>query len=344
MKAIGDLFKFLGRTEILLGILIGAVIVLASASHAATTGQTANGCSYKIINGKYHYNCDAKTPAVQTSVPRQYQERPAEVVSPSLQRRPAVPARSAGSFSTVSDAGAYNKSRGGSFSNDLFFVDKIYLGAQVGGLGLTTDVGDANTATAFGVSAGADIDRNLGFEISYNYSNHELLMGLLSRNPAITVAPLPGQTLIIEKDAEMVSHHIAAEVQYYLTSPNNRFRPFAGAGVFWRRSNIEEALPANVSGTTNSEFTQSTFGVPLSAGAQFYFTRKLRLIGQFRYLQPVLKSDPDVELNPRATGAATVGGAAAMGGPVVTSLFNEADEDITGSASYSVSAALQFSF
>lgn len=336
MKIIGELLRFLGRTEILLGILIGAIIVMASTSHAA--GTTANGCSYKVINGKYHYNCEAKSPSVQTSVPGYYRDnKPAEVVSPSLARatstvEPTVtPARMANT-STSQYQGP---------GDDWLFLDKVFVGGQIGGLGLTTGEGSANTATSFGVGLSADLNHNFGFELSYTYAGFELFMGLMNRSPEVQPSPFGGITTVT-KDAEMVSHHVVAEGQYFLTSSRNKFRPFAGAGIFWRRSTIEETLPANTIGATNSEFSQTSFGIPLSAGLQVYFNRTIRLNTQFRYLQPIFTSDAQIDYNQSGTGASA--GVAAFNQPQVLTLFNENDEDITGSAAYQLSATLQFSF
>lgn len=319
--------------------LASLVLVSAAANAELVRGNTANGCSYQVINGEYRYNCDAKAPqglapagqvvadqttsvaAANTAVPEvtppQPQVMPVTIVPVQNQNERVLgegrarPVHSRNSYSSIEAEAPEAASP----------ADKVYVGAQ---LGNTTVTKAQNGSTGISLNLGTDIDDFWGIEIDYSYAKQDMLMGLANRQGAGTIST----TSKAKNDSTLSTHLISAEAQWHLTESGRRLRPFAGGGLGFRFAKLAEDLPYSYTGYQSSPYTvsrdaelkQTSFGAVTSAGVKFQVSDSVQLAGIFRYFLPLSRQDAVVSSE--------------------SSRLNQGDSDFTGSSQYQLSAGL----
>ena len=57
------------HSKALSSLIFLSLVVLSTQAFAAGSGSTANGCTYKVVNGEYYYDCEAKKPSPYAPVP-----------------------------------------------------------------------------------------------------------------------------------------------------------------------------------------------------------------------------------------------------------------------------------
>lgn len=289
------------------------------------TGKTADGCSYRIINGQYLTSCDQKTepptpqaapaPVVTSydAVPvRQSFAAPQPVSAPVSEPAPAATQSSA----IVVPQSTYQDRR--QEQRDQY-VDATYVGGAIGSSTITES--NAGSSTGFGVALGTNLDDFLGIELGYAYTNQDLNLGLAARGGAPQAAGT--------SDASLRSHLISAEIQGHLTDVFKRLRPYAGLGLAWKSSTLEEdAQPAfypySVQSTKGGSIQQTSLGAIASAGTKFRLTQTLQLGVAFRYFLPLSRQNP------------TLGSAGTR--------LTQADSRLTGSSQHQFSGGLFYAF
>lgn len=337
----------------------------AALAATAPGGQTANGCSYKIINGKYFYSCDAKNPSPDAPTPSAvFQDTvPATAAAPAVLTTAApIAASAAGQATAVAAApaapapaqtmkvviappqtqndsvrndeeGAASQGKVVSYKNarDQYF-DNTYVGANLGSSSLGAVSGGAFN---LGLVLGTNIDENLGLEFGYTYAKQGINMNLAARGGSAPVPSLYGN--VSESDADVTNHMLLAEAQYHLTDAYKRLRPFGGFGLAWRKSTLEEktsfdAYSANAGGT----LSQSSIGLTASIGSKFRLSDSLQANVLFRYFLPVSSSTATLSNNPQTQGY--------MAPTTSSTRLRSTDSEITSSSQYQILAGLQYLF
>jgi opacity protein-like surface antigen len=82
---------------------------------------------------------------------------------------------------------------------------------------------------------------------------------------------------------------------FYLTDLESFVRPYAGLGVGYRSSTLEENFPSGTRGAGGAFLNQTSFGANLNFGLQFRFSDAIRSMAAFRYYRPVINSDPEFD-------------------------------------------------
>lgn len=274
----------------------------AAASAESSSGKTANGCTYQVINGQYVANCPASSeqeemvdvegnptpPPSNIPAPK---EAPQQVVSPSLPRSAAgvTVLRSESEFAE----GNYDSS-----------APKFYLGAGLGTAFLTDAERLRGNTMAFGLQIGADLNDVLGLEFGYSYQSQDLFLGLESRangqvitpqnqtqNRGTSVAPTSNI------DSTLRAHVFALESQFHLTERASTFRPFAGVGLAIKQASLVENFPSGTSGETGSSVSQTSFSLAASVGAKVRLAENLQIVGLLRLLLPITSSTPSWDVS-----------------------------------------------
>lgn len=319
---------------------------LATVPAYALSGRTADGCSYKVINGQYLHSCDkspvAPAPVLMASasqavpVVTSYGDVPVRsgtVIAPS-----AAPQGSLAivPVSTVSQGTIVNQAEEARYQKRVDqVVDATYAGASIG----STNVKEAGAATGFSASVGTLLDEYFGVELGYNYSKQGLQLGLAQRadpSGAGVLAPYS------RDDANLRTHLITGELQAHLTNALKRFRPFVGAGLGWKSSSLEENRDSSLAysgygygngNNSNGSLSQSAFGALGSAGAKLKVGRAVYLNFAFRYFFPLAREDARLRQEQQVAYS-----------PVSQSRLNQDDDRLTGSSQYQLQGGLQMAF
>ena len=357
----------MGKSEgkIMRGFLIlalAAATIFTTAALASTAGKTADGCSYKIINGQYLTSCpnkpnsDAGTAIVAAPVAQDsvrvnagrpigsygdvpVRHNPAAVAPELPPQQPVNVPRG-----QVSSAFEPNP-RSESSLEDLHeekrdalktrMLDKTYAGLTLGASNMKES--NSGSTVGLGLSLGTNIDDHFGVELGWGYANQKLNLGLASRGGNVDQQAFPTQP---GSDASLSTHLFTGEVQAHLTDPLKRLRPYIGAGLGWRAAKLSETrnvapnqelgYNANLPG---GSLHQSTFGALATAGSKLRIAKAFHLGFAFRYFLPISRQDPRLE-----QPASSYPGA---GGETKLS---QADEILTGSAQYQVLGGVQYAF
>jgi opacity protein-like surface antigen len=335
--------------------------ILAATSARAESGRTADGCTYRILNGQYLTDCSAKkkkepaSEAAAAPVPNEpvysepvssygdvpmrqnpfapvpsVQPQPAPVVkAPDIVKVPLAPAPGPSALSayetTLRDFEENRKQR-----RIDRIVERPYVSATIGSTTITNT--DSGSATGFGLNVGTLLDEYFGVELGYTYAKQGLNLGLPNRFGG-TIAAY-GQD-----DASLKSHLINIELQGYVTNALRRFRPFLGLGLGLKSSTLTE-LADERSGPTytgnDGTLTQTSFGGSASAGAKLRVSKDLSLGVAFRYFFPFARQTPRLEQPAPVYGI--------PGDNPPTTTLTKADDSLTGSSQYQFSGGLQYAF
>jgi opacity protein-like surface antigen len=199
------------------------------------------------------------------------------------------------------------------------FIDATYVGALLGSATIS-DPG-AGSATGLGVVLGTSLDDFLGIEFGYSFTKMDTRLDLPSR-AGTSSAQNPANST----DSSLASHLVTAEFQAHLTDALKRLRPYAGLGLGWKSSTLQEELPPTYyAQNANASLSQTALGPVASAGTKFRLTPTFQLGFSFRYFLPLsrqtarLSADGDTRLR-------------------------LSDAKLTGSAQHQVSGGLLYSF
>lgn len=318
-----------------------STLFLSSPAFAEVSGKTADGCSYRVINGQYLTSCEKKeaaraqdqitqvsaatAPVTQApvtsydSVPVRYNSAAPQ---PSVVSTPTQPAITNITLSQPNQQAPQVSYRERREEQRDEMVDATYVG---GALGSTTiSASNAGSATSIGLNLGTNLDDYLGVEIGYSFSKQDTNLGLVNRGAS---SPQPAKTT----DSDLRSHLLSAEVQMHLTDTFKRLRPFAGLGVGWKNSTLEEdSQPTNLFNQSSGggSISQTSIGAVASAGTKFRLTKTWQLGLAFRYFVPLSRQTANLKEVSGSTG----------------SKLNTADAKLTGSSQHQFSGGLLYSF
>ena len=336
---------------------LGALALLGSSAFGdELEGRTADGCSYKIINGKYMTSCSA---SANSAVAMQAQpvarppsgpvtsygdvpvRRSFEASPPSLPPQqpnqniisaPApAPAQRIYALEQDSAYSEYDEKedrRRERLKNKR--LDETYAGLLIG----ASNVKAANSGSAigFGLGIGTNIDETFGVELGYSYARQSLNLGLARRGSGEdSFSSLSGSAS--STDADLSTHLFSGEVQAHLTDPLKRLRPFFGGGIAWRSATLTESTSSyrNAYGQTNGggSLRQNAVGGIASLGSKLRITKLLGLNFALRYFFPLLRQEGNLE-RPNT--------------PTAQTKLDSGDEDRTGSSQYQVLGGVQYAF
>jgi hypothetical protein len=306
--------------------------VLAPKAWADLSGLAADGCSFQVINGVYMHSCSDKggqagrgNQATATSARRglvanetvasetitsyssvQMRSAPLSLSPPALSAAPARP-------TLVSSLEGQNFRSAQDIQEERLIrslVERTFVSLSAG---TASTKGSGAEGLGLGVSLGTNLDEFFGAEIGYSFSRQSMNLGLENRQGSASVLdsersslasqwPVAGSSrnsrATSNNDSSLANHLFAAEVQGHLTSVRRRLRPFLGAGLSWRSSQLEEEeLPAGVNGGV---LRQSSLNASGSAGAKLRVGRNVQLAFAFRYISPLLKQESQLDA-PQAT-------------------------------------------
>jgi Outer membrane protein beta-barrel domain len=236
--------------------------ILASLPAHAESGRTADGCTYRILNGQYLTDCSAKlqketaSTAAASPVPSEpvYAEPVGSYGDVPLRQNPFAPVPSVQTEPVVqaprtikvplSPAPAPGPSTLSAYETTLRdfeenrrqrridrLVERPYVSANIGSTTISNT--ESGSATGVGLTVGALLDEYFGVELGYNYAKQGLNLGLPNRVGG-TIAGY-GQ-----EDSSLKSHLVNVELQGYVTNALRRFRPFLGLGLGFKSSTLTE--------------------------------------------------------------------------------------------------------
>ncbi len=280
-----------------------ATLTLPS-SGFAIEGKTADGCTYKVINGQYLTQCPEKGNENTTYVAPKATDTVTSYSSVPIRSNSAAPIPSvqtapAPVLNVAIETPSQQKQISESYETTRKMErdqreDSTYFGILVGSSSIK------NSAGAFGLSGslGTSIDDHFGVELGYSYSGQGLNLGLASRGGNGGNGDEPLAPTSNKDDVSFRSHMFSGEVQGHLTDTMKRLRPYLGLGLGYRMNSLNEKSTTDYySGTTLSggSLSQSSFGGLASAGAKLRISKTIQLGLMFRYFFPLATQDPKVE-------------------------------------------------
>jgi hypothetical protein len=307
----------------------------AFASASDLSGKTADGCTYRIINGQYLTSCADKSSAAQGS-----QDEVSTVAARPVGSYGSVPVRSNPNAPVPTPAPVVREWKAApptiqsSIERDELEepkrkpLERTYLGVTVGAT--TIAESNAGATTGFGLNIGTTFDEHYGAELGYGYVSQDLFLDLDSRGQG-QVDPLdPRQT----NDAVLKSHLITAEVQGCFTNSRSRLRPFLGLGLGWKSSSLEEKTGPLYEPSyqkLDASLNQTSLGGLGSAGAKLRLGKAILVGVAFKYFLPFMRqkarlSDETPVLTP------------------APARLTDADSALTGSSQYQLSGGLNYAF
>jgi outer membrane protein W len=343
------------------------------ASHATcageVSGKTADGCTYKIINGQYLTSCPSKTARPSSDKGNAYTASPAPAprsggaatnqqpgpvtdyasvpvytkpgsTAPSLPpQQPnqggthfGGPTSSIEKENSVADVDGIDMGRRERLKSKL--LDETYVGLEIGASNMKES--NAGSSTGFGLTVGTQIDDIFGVELGYSYAKQDLNMGLASRGsaaPAQTTGGAGFGTVAPSTDSALSSNLFTGELQAHLTDPVKRLRPYVGAGLGWRSATLAENIDQN-NGLSGGELHQNALGGLASAGTTLRITKQINLGFAFRYFFPLIRPDARLEQPLQLSSNQTS----------TQSQLTGDDSLLTGSSQYQVLGGVQYSF
>ena len=384
----------MNSTRVTFGTLALALLIVLYPTRGATqsSGKTANGCTYEVVNGKYYYNCpeakaaDVAAPASAApatvavaiaeappaaaqaiSAPNssyypQEPKGPAEVVSPTLPRNSRE-------YSTLrGKANPFPVDPRAEDGPEASFGEMTYAGISLGSTNFLNTETLKGATTAYGVQVGTNVNEYLGIELGYSYAKTEAYLGLEQRSNGRVVTPFTrarqasaaGQAgdpnpPLENVDTTLTAHLINMEGQFHLTKAKARFRPYAGVGLGYKASNLQENFPVGTTGAANASVAQGSLGATAGIGAKFRVSESIQVAAAFRFFIPVSTSEPEWSTQPTPPRSAGPGAAAnAQGGdPSAAAQYNNSraqnlyqgsDTKLTSSALSQIAATVQYIF
>lgn len=349
------------RGFLLLAIAAVTASTTSNSAAANSSGKTADGCSYKIINGQYLTSCpnkpnsDAGTaivaPAAQDTV-RVNSGRPIGSYGDVPVRHnpsaaaPALPPQQPVNVQRGSVSSAFEPKSENSLE-DLHeerreavksrLLDKTYAGLTLGASNMKES--NSGSTVGLGLTLGTNIDDHFGVELGWGYAKQNLSLGLASRGGNVDqnlYAPTSGS------DAALSSHLFTGEVQAHLTDPVKRLRPYIGGGLGWRSAKLAETPSQPQVGqelgyapsTGGGSLHQSAFGGLATAGTKLRIAKAWNLGFAFRYFFPIVRQEARLE-QPAAAYPGQPGG---------ESKLSQGDDILTGSSQYQVLGGVQYAF
>ncbi len=337
-------------------IVLFAALLSATAFADDLGGRTSNGCTYKVINGQYLYDCSGKAPQqVAASAPAapaqaiaapspnssdymaqqaqamqaQQQQVPVQVVAPppTLTFNVAPPAdQSKAVANDESDSATSRyKTKRNSYNRDRYY-DATYVGASIGGNTITA--ANAGSSTGAGISIGTNLDDFLGIELGYSYTKVDTNLNLNSRSGT----PIANAAAT---DSSLSAHLLSAEIQFHLTDTFKRLRPYAGLGLGWKHSTLTDngsAATYAYGASSGGSLSQNSLGAIASLGTKFRFSDAWQAAVAFRYYLPV--SNQNASLDTPVQNSAIVSG----------NRLSQADSNLTSSSLYQLVGGVQYSF
>lgn len=282
-------------------------VALSSPLALALEGKTADGCTYKVINGQYLTQCPSDSKAASNPQPTTYappktldtvsnysavpmRSNPSAPV-PSVQTAPApvlsVAIETPSQKEQISESYETSRKR----EKDQF-EDATYAGLLLGSSSLK------NSSSSLGISAslGTSIDEHFGVELGYSYSGQSRNIGLSSRGGESELGALsPTQS---KDDVSLRSHLISGEIQGHITDSRKRLRPYLGAGLGYRMNSLQEkssADPYSGRSISGGSLSQNAFGGLASAGAKLRISKTMQLNFLFRYFFPLASQEAKLE-------------------------------------------------
>jgi outer membrane protein W len=338
-------------------------LALTSFSAFASSGKTADGCSYQIINGQYLTTCGkqkaasdqlavreaAPAPAPAASIATDYNTVPMRyepnaphptITQTSIQPETmnveiaTPPTRLVSDREDLSnDNWEHSRSR-----QHRELLDSTYVGASLGSTTMSSVT--AGSALGLGLNVGTNIDENFGVELGYAYSSQDLNLNLDSRSEADPLNASSNGTGR-QNDATLRSHLITGEFQGHFTDSYKRLRPYLGAGLGWKASSLEENAIGSGYGAASSSggsLSQSTLGGTASAGVKFRISNALNFSAAFKYFLPILRQNSKLQ-QPQSNN-----GGYGIYPPGSQSRLTKADDALTGSGQYQIQGGLQYLF
>jgi len=333
---------------------------LSAAQASVQTGKTADGCSYKIINGQYLTSCPSKQkletqPAAADQVTTQsysasrpigsYGDVPVRrnsaASAPSMQPQSQPMAAPVPSITSSIERENYGSdpveedSRRNRLKNRL--LDKTYAGLLLGASNMKNS--NSGSALGFGLNLGTNIDDHFGVELGYGYAKQDLRLGLAARGSNVD----QGVPSTSSSDAALSSHLLHAELQAHLTDPLKRLRPYVGAGLGWRSATLTESRTSpnqqlGTPGTGGGSLHQSAFGGLVAAGTKLRIAKAFHLGFVFRYFLPILRQDARIE------EPASVAASGSDEQTTNNTKLSKGDDSLTGSSQYQVLGGVHYSF
>jgi hypothetical protein len=327
-------------------IFLAATLTLGFTATAAlaSSGKTADGCTYKVINGQYLTSCDP-TPQAASDQVVVASAAPAVVASAPVTSYGAVPMRAnpdalvpsvqtvAPQTMTVSLSTAVQSSLviEEAVEPQESFKDYTYVGANLS----STSIKEGGSSTGLGATIGANLDEYFGVELGYNYTSQGLNLGLDTRGNTL------GDTYPAREDSALKSHLITAEFQGYATNSNRRFRPYLGLGMGVKLSSLKEKTLGSGNNygyygneTPTGTLSQTSFGGIGSAGAKVRVGKAFQVGVAFRYFFPLLRQESSLRQQ-----RSTYGEYASA-----QTRLTKADEALTGASQYQLQGGLEYSF
>jgi opacity protein-like surface antigen len=339
-------------------------ILTATAAHAES-GRTADGCTYRILNGQYLTDCSNKKPALPAASAEEAipaaplrDTAPEETVGsygdvpvrqnpfapvPSVQIEAAplvkapetlrVPLRPAPGLNAPTSLQAYETTlRDFEESRRQRRIDRLverpYVGVTAGATTISNT--PSGSAGSVGVTVGTLLDEYFGVEIGYTYARQGLNLTLPNRSGG-TLAPY-GQD-----DSSLRSHLVNVELQGYVTNALRRFRPFLGLGFGFKSSSLTAIADPTYAGyVAPNSLSQTSFGGSASAGAKFRVAKSLELAASFRYFFPFARQSARLEQTGNVYGM--------PGASVEPTVLRREDDELTGSSQYQFAGGLLYSF
>lgn len=344
-------------TKSIFFLLTAAGILFAGAAVAdEMSGRTADGCTYKVINGQYLTSCPNRgRPApVATTAPSpnsSYAARPAPVTdygAVPVRRNSAASAPSLppmqhnGSSNVVSsieressvrDADDFDGERRQHLRNNL--LDQTYVGLVLGASNMKES--NAGSSTGFGLDIGTNIDDTFGVELGYTYARQDLNLGLASRGSSVDTSQSNNGYMnpVRSADSTLSSNLFTIEGQAHLTDPVKRLRPYLGAGFGWRSATLTENAD-QYGALAGSSLHQSALGGLATAGTKLRLGKNVNLGFAFRYFLPLARQDARLE---QPVAASSYGAQAPS-----QSHLSASDDLLTGSSQYQILGGVQYAF
>lgn len=277
------------ETQILgLACLIGA-LAGAQALAQGPAGNTANGCTYAVINGNYTYSCEPqaaqaaspKTPTMVEQTQAKMAPAPAAAEPAPVLQISSEPPRNQGQVVRNDDPAATTRTSVVRTTEDpsLPLHDPLYIGTSIGSFQVTESKSGA--ATGLGFSVSQNLDEFVGFDLGYSYAKNNLRLGLANRGG--------GSTSTNQSDATLANHLVTGEVQFHLSDTHKRLRPYAGLGLGWKNSSLDEDLPSFQQ--SGGSLSQSSLGLVGSLGAKVRVADRYQIAAGLRYFRPISSQD-----------------------------------------------------
>lgn len=343
--------------------LLAVAASITSTASANSSGKTADGCSYKIINGQYLTSCPNKpnsdagtavlSPPVAQDTVRVNSGRPIGSYGDVPVRHnpsavaPELPPQQPVNVNRNQNVSSAFEPKSESSLEDLHeekreavksrMLDKTYAGLTLGASNMKES--NSGSTVGMGLTLGTNIDDHFGVELGWGYAKQNLNLGLASRGSNVDQQ---GMFPTSSSDASLSSHLFTGEVQAHLTDPVKRLRPYIGGGLGWRSAKLAETRSQPAVGqdlgystaTGGGSLHQSAFGGLATAGTKLRIAKAWNLGFAFRYFFPIVRQEARLEQPASAY----------PGAPGGESKLSQGDDILTGSSQYQVLGGVQYAF